>query len=293
MIVVQYLIDAASVGGLYALTALGIGLIFGVIGLVNFAYGEYIMMGAYVILLSVGFDWPVVVLFMLVYVTAAALLTDLAVFRHVRTADPSTLMIVSFGLSYMIQHIYVMFFGSLTRTVNFLPAVNQAIEIGGVRIAGVNLLQIGATLILTAGLAMFIKFTKLGYQMRAVSENPRMARMVGVNIHRVVAVAFITSAVLAVTVSTLFITQTGSMTPYFGTSLTLIGFVATVIGGMGSLVGCALGGFLVGFATTLMQLVLPRDIQPFRDAFVFGAVILVLLVRPGGLIIVSSSRERV
>ncbi len=171
MILVQYLIDAASVGGLYALTALGIGLIFGVIGLVNFAYGEYIMMGAYVILLAVGFNWPVVILFMLVYVTAMALLSDFLVFRPVRSADPSTLMIVSFGLSYMTQYIYVMLFGSLTRTVNFLPMVNQAIEIGGVRIAGVNLLQIGATLILTTALASFIKFTKLGYQMRAVSEN--------------------------------------------------------------------------------------------------------------------------
>jgi branched-chain amino acid transport system permease protein len=293
MIIVQYLIDAASVGGLYALTALGIGLIFGVIGLVNFAYGEYIMMGAYVILLAVGFDWPVVILLMLVYVTAMALLSELLVFRPVRNADPSTLMIVSFGLSYMIQYTYVMLFGSLTRTVNFLPLVNQAIEVGGVRIAGVNLLQISATLILTVALASFIKFTKLGYQMRAVSENPRMARMVGVNIHRVVAAAFVTSAVLAVTVSALFITQTGSMTPFFGTSLTLIGFVATVIGGLGSLVGCALGGFLVGFATTLLQLMLPPDLQPFRDAFVFAAVILVLLLRPGGLIVLSSNQERV
>ena len=293
MVFLQYLIDAASLGGLYALTALGIGLIFGVIGLVNFAYGEYIMMGSYAILLTIGFDWPIAIVASLIYVVVVALLSDIAVFRYVRTADPSTLMIVSFGLSYMIQHIYVMIFGSLNRTVDFLTFINKSIIVGGVRVSGVSLLQIIATIVLTLVLASFIKFTKMGYQMRAVSENPRMAKMVGVNINNVIAVVFIASAILAVTVSVLFVTQTGSITPYFGTYLTLIGFVATVIGGMGSLVGCALGGFLVGFATTLMQIILPTEIQPFRDAFVFLAVILVLLVRPEGLIIVSSRKERV
>src|SRR5690606_1883984 len=127
-----------------------------------------------------------------------------------------------------------------------------SIEIGGLRVAGVSLLQIAATIILTAALALVINYTKIGYQMRAVSENPRMARLVGVNSNRIIAAAFAISAILAVTVTVLFVAQTGSMTPFFGVSLTMIGFVATVIGGLGSLPGCALGGFLVGALTTLL-----------------------------------------
>lgn len=293
MTILQMLIDAASVGGLYALTALGLGLIFGVIGLVNFAYGEYIMVGAYVLLLTAGFYWPFAILAVLIFVVLFALTSDWLVFRRVRRAPPETLMIVSFGLSFMIQHAYVVFFGSLTRTVNFLPEINRSIEIAGLRVAGVSLLQIAATIVLTTALALFINYTRVGYQMRAVSENPRMARLVGVNSNRVIAAAFAISAVLAVTVTTLFVAQTGSMTPFFGVSLTMIGFVATVIGGLGSLPGCALGGFLVGALTTLLQMMLPPHLQPFREAFVFAAVILILLVRPQGLIAVKSAWERV
>lgn len=289
----QFVIDAVSVGGLYALIAIGIGLIFGVVGLVNFAHGEFVMIGAYVILLTVGYAWPVAVLLTIIAVVAVALLSDLAVFRRFRMATPETLMIVSFALSYTLQHVFVMAFGSLARTGNFLPELSQNLVFMGFRITAVSLLQIVATIVLTGLLALFINFTRIGFQMRAVSENPTMARLCGVNINLVIAAAFTASALLAVTVSVLYVAQTGTATPYFGLNLTIIGFVATVIGGMGSLVGCALGGFLVGFATTLLQLALPADLQPFREAFVFAGVVLMLLARPGGLITVKTARGRV
>ncbi|MGE0238136.1 MAG: branched-chain amino acid ABC transporter permease [Parvibaculaceae bacterium] len=290
---VQFLIDAISVGGLYALVALGIGLIFGVVGLVNFAHGDYVMIGTYCILLMAGFHVPVAIAVTMLAVAVVAVSSDLFVFRPVRTASPATLMIVSFSLSYALEHTFVMSFGSLARTINFLPEMSRNIEIFGLRIAAVSLLQIGATIVLTALLAGIIKYTAIGYQMRAVSENVKMARLVGVNVNRVVLAAFLASAVLAATVSVLFLAQTGTTTPFFGQSLTIIGFVATVIGGMGSLVGCALGGFLVGFITTALQLALPPSLQPFREAFVFGAVMLMLVVRPGGLIMIRTARERV
>lgn len=292
-LIMQFLVDAISIGGLYALTAIGIGLIFGVVGLVNFAHGDFIMVGAYAILLASGFFWPVAIIFAAICVILLAIASEEVAFRPVRQADPATLMIVSFSLSFLIQHVFIMVFGSLAKTVNFLPQMSQNIEMFGVRIAAVSLLQIGATVLLTGFLALFIRYTRLGYQMRAVSENPNMARLLGVNTHKVIATAFAASAILAVTVSVLYVTQTGTMTPYFGLNLTIIGFVATVVGGMGSLVGCALGGFLVGFTTSLLQLVLPEELQPFREAFVFGAIVLMLIVRPGGLIVIKSARERV
>jgi branched-chain amino acid transport system permease protein len=291
--IIQFLVDAISVGGLYALVALGIGLIFGVVGLVNFAHGDYVMVGAYCILLMAGFSVPVSIAVAIAAVAALAVASDVIVFRSVRTASPATLMIISFSLSYALEYTFVMSFGALARTVNFLPEMSHNIEIFGLRIAAVSLLQIGATIILTALLAGIIKYTSIGYQMRAVSENVKMARLVGVNTNQVVIAAFLASAVLAATVSVLFLAQTGTTTPFFGQSLTIIGFVATVIGGMGSLVGCALGGFLVGFITTALQLALPPSLQPFREAFVFGAVMLMLVLRPGGLIMIRTARERV
>jgi len=290
---VQFLIDAISVGGLYALVALGIGLIFGVVGLVNFAHGDYVMIGAYCILLMAGFGVPAAIFMTVVLVAVVAVASDVFVFRPVRTATPATLMIVSFSLSYALEHTFVMSFGALARTVNFLPEMSRNLDIFGLRIAAVSLLQIGATIVLTALLAGIIKYTAIGYQMRAVSENVKMARLVGVNTNRVIIAAFIASAVLAATVSVLFLAQTGTTTPFFGQSLTIIGFVATVIGGMGSLVGCALGGFLVGFLTTALQLALPPSLQPFREAFVFGAIMLMLVLRPGGLIMIRTAHERV
>ena len=149
--IIQFLVDAISVGGLYALVALGIGLIFGVVGLVNFAHGDYVMVGAYCILLMAGFSVPVSIAVAIAAVAALAVASDVIVFRPVRTASPATLMIISFSLSYALEYTFVMSFGALARTVNFLPEMSHNIEIFGLRIAAVSLLQIGATIILTLG----------------------------------------------------------------------------------------------------------------------------------------------
>jgi branched-chain amino acid transport system permease protein len=148
------------------------------------------------------------------------------------------------------------------------------------------------TLALLVLLAVFLRRTPMGVAMRAASEDFRMARLLGVRANRVIAVAFAISGFLAAATSFLLVAQTGTLSYHMGVSLVLFGFVATVIGGMGSLVGAVIGGFAVGIVSVLFQVALPIAWRPNRDVWVYGMILLVLLLRPSGLIKVKSIEER-
>jgi branched-chain amino acid transport system permease protein len=290
---VQTAVDAVSVGGLYALTALGIGLIFGVMRLINFAHGELITATAYALLALFGQPLPVVLLGGLLAAVLLALATERASFRPLRGADPATLLIASFAVSFFLQKTLILFVGSRPKGIDFLPALGRQIEFLGVRLQSLQLVTILVSAVLLGALTWLLKATRFGLHMRAAAEDFRMARMLGVRANRVIAGAFAISAVLAATVSCLVVAQSGIVQPRMGLQLVIIAFVGTVIGGLGSLAGAALGGFLVGVATILLQALLPPDLRVFREAFVFAAVTLVLFVRPQGLMPARGLRERV
>lgn len=290
---VQTMADAISVGGLYALTALGIGLIFGVMRLINFAHGELIMVSGYAVLALFGQPLPVILFGGLAAAIVLALVTERAAFQPLRSADPATLLISSFALSFFLQKTLILFVGSRPKGVDFLPALGRQVEVLGVRLQGLQIVTILVSALLLGGLTWFLRTTRFGLQMRAAAEDFRMARMLGVRANRVIALAFAISGILAAAVSFLVVAQTGVVQPRMGLQLVIIAFVGTVIGGLGSLVGAALGGFLVGVATILLQALLPPDLRVFREAFVFVAVTLVLLFRPQGLIPARGLRERV
>jgi branched-chain amino acid transport system permease protein len=290
---VQILADAVSVGSLYALTALGIGLIFGVMRLINFAHGELITFAAYMLLALVGLPLPVMLLGAFAVAIALALLTERAAFRPLRTADPTTLLISSFAVSFFLQKLLVLLVGSRLKGLNFLPELGRQVELSGVRLQLLQIVTIVVSVLLLVGLTWFLRATRLGLQMRAAAEDFRMARVLGVRANRVIAAAFALSGVLAAAVSCLIVIQTGVVQPRMGLQLVIIAFVGTVIGGLGSLPGAALGGFLVGAGSILLQALLPPDMRAFREAFVFIAVALVLLLRPQGLIPAAGLRERI
>jgi branched-chain amino acid transport system permease protein len=290
---VQILVDVISVGGLYALTALGIGLIFGVMRLINFAHGELIMIGGYGLLLFLGQPVWLAIPAALIAALALALIIERAAFRPLRGADPATLLIASFAVSFFLQKTMILFVGSRPKGVDFLPELGQQIAIGGVRLQLLQLVTILVSAILLAGLTWFLKATRLGLEMRAAAENFRMAQVLGVRANRVIATAFAISALLAGVVACLVVAQTGLAQPRMGSQLVIIAFVGTVIGGLGNLSGAALGGFLVGAVTILLQALLPADLRVFREAFVFVAVTLVLLFRPQGLIPARGLKERI
>jgi branched-chain amino acid transport system permease protein len=303
----QNVIDAISLGSLYALAALGIGLLFGVLRLINFAHGDFISVGAYALIvppLQASADvtaqmfigrWPLP--FMLVatstIVIALAILCYFLLFRYLKSSSPPTLMIASFAASYVIQNVLLIVYGAREKSVNLWPSLIQQVDIGALHVAKLQLVTIGATMILMLLLTAILRLTPLGVQMRAAAEDFRMAQYLGVRSNYVISVAFAVSGVLAVAVALLFVAQTGTLTFQMGVPLMLFAFIGTVIGGMGSLVGAAVGGMAVGLAASLLQAYLPGEMRSFRDAFVFTLVILILIVRPTGLFPTRAFTERV
>jgi len=291
--ILQTLADALSVGGLYALTALGIGLIFGIMRLINFAHGELIAIAGYTLLALFGMPPAAAIVAAAAAAMLLALVTERLAFRPLRGADPATLLIASFAVSFFLQKTLILFVGARPKGIDFLPLLGRQVDALGVRLRSLEIVAIAVSAILLAALSWFLKATRFGLEMRAAAEDFTMARVLGVRANRVIATAFAISGLLAATVSCLVVAETGVVQPRMGLQLTIIAFVGTVIGGLGSLAGAALGGFLVGAATILLQALLPPDLRAFREAFLFLAVTLVLVLRPRGLIPARGLRERI
>jgi branched-chain amino acid transport system permease protein len=300
---VQNAIDAAALGSLYALVALGIGLIFGIMRLINFAHGDFIMLGAYALIvpssavtatLWIG-AWPTPLLIgaICLVVILIALASERLAFRPVRTAAPAVLLITSFALSFFFENLVIMVYGGRPKAVNLWAELAGPILLGGIRIPKLQLITIAVTILLLLLLVLFLKRTPIGVAMRAASEDFGMARLLGVRANRVIAAAFAISGFLAAVVSLLVVAQTGVLAYHMGVPLVLFAFVATVVGGMGSLAGAVLGGFIVGVASVFFQVILPIDWRPNRDVWVYGMILLILLLRPSGLVRVKAVEERV
>jgi branched-chain amino acid transport system permease protein len=300
----QVLIDALSLGSFYALTALGIGLLFGVLRLINFAHGDFITFGAYALIVPslateasmfIG-DFSVLPLIVSIVglVIVLALISEFIVFRPLRDAPPATLMIGSFALGFIIQNLIIMAYGGRPKAAGLWSELSYGVEIlDGVQVPQLQLIIIGVTLLMMGALVVFLTRTLYGIQMRAAAEDFRMARMLGVNGNKVIMLAIAISGMLAAAVSLLYVVQTGILNFRMGVPLMLFAFIATVIGGMGSLVGAIVGGFLVGIISILLQTFLPSELRVFRDGIVFAIVVIILLVKPEGLVPSRAAKERV
>lgn len=281
---VQLVIDAVGLGGLYSLLALGIALIFGVMGLINFAYGELIMIGGYALVLLSDLPLALALLITVGVVVLASLAMDRLAFRPVRSADPTTLLITSFALSYLLQNLAILAFGSLPKTTGVGSELEGPIAIGGVTVSKLDITVITVAVGLIVGLVALVNRSSMGIRMRAAAENFEMARTLGVRADAVIALAFALSGFLAAVTAFFLTAQTGSVSPLFGVSPVLVAFIATILGGLGSLSGAVVAGFGLGALTVVLQQLLPDGLQPYRDAFVFTVVLITLIVRPDGLV---------
>lgn len=299
----QIIFDALSLGSLYALGALGIALIFGVMRLVNFAHGDVIAFSIFALLwpsvdataivFAGHLPWFLLIPFVLAVGAGLSVLCEIVVFRRFRRASPATMMIASFALGFVIRYFLLMLFSSRPKSISLLPGLSQPIDLFGAHLPLLQIITILVTVATLIGLTAFLRTTRFGLEMRAAAENFTMARMLGVRANRVIMGAFALSGALAGAIALILGSQTGTADIQMGGALMLMAFIATVIGGLGSLSGAVLAGFLLGAASVVMQVVLPLEARPFRDAFVYGAVILVLLFRPQGLIAARGTKERV
>jgi len=281
----QTLADATALGSVYALMAVGIGLVFGVLRLVNFAYGQLIMAGAFALALASEWDWPVEAGIALCFavVLALSMAMEMLVFRPLRTQSPAVMLVATFAVSFLLQSIALLWFGPLGKPAASLAKLNQPVTVGNVDIRKITIVAIvvaGVSLLL---LVLLLERTQVGLQMRAASLDFRTARMLGVRADRVIGAAVLLSGLLAAIVAVMLTVQTPLVTPTFALSDTIIVLAGVVLGGMTRLVSATLGGFAIGFASGLLGGALPTEQSQYLPSFLFAAVILVLLVRPGGL----------
>jgi branched-chain amino acid transport system permease protein len=291
---IQFVIDVLSLGGAYALMALGLVIVYGILRLVNFAYGELIMVAGYTLFLVGGtaLPWLVMAAMAVLAAVLTGIATDYVAFRPVRAKSVTAVLITSFAFSTLLQNAALLFISPRPRAVPLPEIFSQTVQIAGVITPMRNLITIGAAVVLLALFALLMRFTVLGIAMRAAATNFTMARMLGVPANLIISSAFAISGLLAGVVGILWIGRIGTVVPGIGLEPLLVAFIATVIGGMRSLTGAVIGGFLLALIDTSLNYTLPQDLLKFRDAFTFSLVILILLWRPEGLMKGPASGQR-
>jgi branched-chain amino acid transport system permease protein len=281
----QQILNALSLGGIYALLALGLAIVFSILHLINFAHGELITLPAYAMygMYLLGLPWVAFAAISILVGVVAALAMERIAFRPVRDASPATLLLTSLGLSIIIQALLQMLISPRERAVPQPDWLLDSFEIAGLRMQVVQLLAIVVTIVSLVALTMIIQRTRVGIAMRAAAEDFDATRLMGISANRVVAAAFALSGLLASLAAILLLARRGTVHPSMGLLPVLKAFVATVLGGFGSLAGAAVGGFLLGFLEVALRAWLPQDVAGFTEGVLFAIVGFLLFLRPNGL----------
>ncbi len=283
---IQDLINALALGGIYALTTLGLVIVFGIMRLINFAYGELIMIAGYAlwaITSNTGLPWIVALVISIATATVAALLMERLAFRPLRSASESTLFIASFGVSSFLQYAIEVYVWPRPVPVTIPSLFTSQLVMASVRIPQIDILSIAVSLLVLVLLSLMLKSTLMGIALRAAAEDFTTTRLMGIDANRVIALAFAIEGVLAGIVMVFWVGNSGVVYPQVGLTPVIIAFMAAVVGGMRSLTGAVVGGFVVGFLFTGLASFLPGQIQSYRQALLFVLVVAILLVRPGGI----------
>ena len=286
--VVQQGFNALSIGGEYALLALGLAIVFSVMGLVNFAHGEFITVSGYTMYALFIFAtptsaWSLLPIGILASITAAVVFERTA-FRPIRNAPATTGLLTAFGLSIIVKNFFVTVVATRSKAVPTPDFLGEMISVGGVRIQVLQILEGAVTGLALTLLLILLRSTNIGLAMRAASKDFNTVRLMGIRANQVVLTAFVISGALAGLAAIFIIARRGAVDPFMGFAPVLKAFVAAVLGGFGSLAGAVIGGFALGIAEVVFQVVLPEGIAGYRDAFVFLFVGGLLVVRPQGIL---------
>jgi branched-chain amino acid transport system permease protein len=284
--VLQQILNALAFGSEYALLALGLAIVFSIMGLVNFAHGEIITIGAYTmyIMVIMGLGNPVLVIpFAILAAVLGALVFERVAFRPVRNAPTATGMLAAFGVSILVQNAFLLFISARPRAVSVLGGLNRTVEVGPLRLQLLQILELGVALAVALGLVLFLTRSVLGLAMRAAARDFAVVRLMGIRANRVIAAAFGISGLLAGIAAIFIVARRGSIEPDMGFLPVLKAFVACVIGGFGSLPGAVVGGLLLGFIEVGILVLLPQQWGGLTDAIVFALIALILVTRPQGL----------
>ena len=283
---ISYLKDGISLGSVYAIIALGYTMVYGIAKMLNFAHGDVIMVGAYVVLtlMTKGGVSPVIaVLISMGVCTVLGMTIEAVAYRPLRKASsPLAVLITAIGVSYLLQNLALLIFGADGKTfVNIITVPSLSLFDGQLTISGVTIVTIVACIVIMTGLTFFVKKTKPGHAMLAVSEDRDAAQLMGINVNATISMTFAIGSCLAAIAGVLLCSSYPTLQPTTGSMPGIKAFTAAVFGGIGSIPGAMLGGILLGVIEILGKAYVSTELG---DAFVFAVLIVVLLVKPAGLL---------
>lgn len=283
----QQLLNALAFGAEYSLVALGLAVVFSIMGLVNFAHGEIIGVSAYSVFLAaaLGLTSPFVAVLLAVAAAAlAAIAFERVAFRPVRYAPTTTGLLTAFGVSIVVQNLFMLLISPKPQSVSILNGLNQMWFFGAFAVSSLQVMELIVSGLTILALVLFLNRSTLGLAIRAASRDFATVRLMGIKANRVIATAFAISGALAGIAAVFIIARRGGVSPDLGFSLVLKAFVACVIGGFGSLAGAAAGGMLLGFIEVGLLVALPQEYGGFKDALTYVIIVALLVYRPEGLL---------
>ena len=275
------LLNGLSVGGTYAMIALGYTMVYGIAKMLNFAHGDVIMIGGYVIYVFMATNNPLLAILMAVIGCVLLGMTiEKIAYKPLRGASPLAVLITAIGVSYLLQSLAQIIFGSA-------PKMVTVFDFGSIVLFGVNvqlstLVTLGVTVVVMLALTLFVKYTRLGRAMIAVSEDRGAAQLMGINVNGIITITFAIGSALAALAGLFFLMKAPQVSNTMGAMPGIKAFTAAVIGGIGSIPGAMLGGILLGFVEAISYKF--TAIAPYTDAIEFSILILILLVRPTGFL---------
>lgn len=277
----QHCLTGISLGGAYALIAIGYTMVYGILRLINFAHGDIFMMAGYFMIFAVAsFPWYIAIVIVLVATVALGVLIEKVAYRPIRNAPRMSIMISAIGVSYLLQNLATYLFTALPRGYPTIPLLKKIYQIGNLSASLVTIITPILTLILVYVLLLLINYSKMGMAMRAVSKDFETAQLMGIKLDKVISTTFAIGSLLAAVGSILYFTDRMTVFPFSGTLPGLKCFVAAVIGGIGSIPGAVLGGFILGLGETAL---VALGYSTFSDAFTFVLLIIMLMFRPTGI----------
>ena len=276
------LISGLSLGSIYALIALGYTMVYGIAKMLNFAHGDVIMVGAFTVIVSVmmlGFPIWVGLLLSVVICTVLGMTIERVAYKPLRKAEPLTVLITAIGVSYLLQNVALLIFGSTQKSFPKVFHVSS-VHFGDVSMSGASVVTLAVTIVIMICLSLFINKTRAGKAMRAVSQDKEAAELMGISVNRTISLTFAIGSALAAVAGVFYGATYGFIGPFTGSMPGIKAFVAAVFGGIGSIPGAMVGGLLLGVLESMSKAYISTELS---DGIVFASLIIVLLVRPTGL----------
>ena len=280
----SYLIAGISLGGIYALIALGYTMVYGIAKMLNFAHGDVIMIGGYVAFTAISTMqqpvWIAVPCAIIACILLGVVIEKVA-YKPLRSATPLAVLITAIGVSYLLQNVALLIFGSQARNFTSVGPDDFSVSLGSINISGETVVTILASVAIMVALTLFVNHTKSGKAMQAVSEDRGAAQLMGINVNRTISLTFAIGSALAGVASVLLCSTYPQISPYTGAMPGIKAFTAAVFGGIGSIPGAMIGGVVLGVIENLSKAYISSELS---DAIVFAVLIIVLLVKPTGLL---------